>query len=92
MFKKTINKKPLKITSQAKSNNTNTNTNWLLQIPKSIKITLEDIKERKVLDLRRWICISRPQYQRSCGISSLVSVWNYLFSKIGTGSLDPVSV
>jgi hypothetical protein len=38
MFKKTINKKPLKITSQAKSNNTN--TNWLLQIPKSIKITL----------------------------------------------------
>ena len=30
-------------------------------------------------------CISRPQYKRSCGMSSLVSCWNYLFSTIGAG-------
>ena len=30
-------------------------------------------------------CMSRPQYKRSCGISSVVSCWNYLFSTIGQG-------
>uniref|UniRef100_A0A8C3GMD5 Basic immunoglobulin-like variable motif-containing protein n=1 Tax=Cairina moschata TaxID=8855 RepID=A0A8C3GMD5_CAIMO len=46
---------------------------------------LEDVKERKVLDLRRWYCISRPQYKTSCGISSLVSCWNFLYSTLGAG-------
>ena len=30
-------------------------------------------------------CISRPQYKRSCGISSLVSCWNFLFTSLGAG-------
>ncbi|XP_060934337.1 basic immunoglobulin-like variable motif-containing protein isoform X1 [Limanda limanda] len=51
----------------------------------------EEIKQRKVLDLRRWYCISRPQYKTSCGISSLVSVWNFLYSTLGAGSLPPIS-
>ncbi|XP_067842805.1 DNA excision repair protein ERCC-5 [Heptranchias perlo] len=52
---------------------------------------LEEMKQRKVLDLRRWYCISRPQYKTSCGISSLVSCWNYLYSTCGTGSLPPIT-
>ncbi|XP_053311283.1 basic immunoglobulin-like variable motif-containing protein [Spea bombifrons] len=52
---------------------------------------LDDIKQRKVLDLRRWYCISRPQYKTSCGISSLVSCWNFLYSSLGTGSLPPIT-
>nr|CAB3225689.1 basic immunoglobulin-like variable motif-containing protein [Phallusia mammillata] len=54
-------------------------------------ISVDYAKERKVLDLRRWHCISRPQYKKSCGISSVVSVWNYLFSNLGTGSLDAIT-
>ncbi|XP_043360670.1 basic immunoglobulin-like variable motif-containing protein isoform X1 [Dermochelys coriacea] len=53
--------------------------------------TAEEIKQRKVLDLRRWYCISRPQYKTSCGISSLVSCWNYLYSTLGTGNLPPIT-
>lgn len=30
-------------------------------------------------------CISRPQYKTSCGISSLVSCWNFLYSTLGAG-------
>ncbi|KAM4795549.1 DNA excision repair protein ERCC-5 homolog [Rhinophrynus dorsalis] len=52
---------------------------------------LDDVKQRKVLDLRRWYCISRPQYKTSCGISSLVSCWNFLYSTLGTGSLPPIT-
>lgn len=52
---------------------------------------LEEMKQRKVLDLRRWYCISRPQYKTSCGISSLVSCWNYLYSTCGSGSLPPIT-
>ncbi|ELU15045.1 hypothetical protein CAPTEDRAFT_151702 [Capitella teleta] len=47
--------------------------------------------QRKVLDLRRWYCMSRPQYKASCGISSLVSCWNYLFSTLGHGDLPPIT-
>lgn len=53
--------------------------------------SMEEIKQRKVLDLRRWYCISRPQYKTSCGISSLVSCWNFLYSSLGAGSLPPIS-
>lgn len=37
------------------------------------------------------MAISRPQYPSSCGISSLVSVWNYLFSNVGVGKLEPLT-
>ncbi|XP_074490605.1 basic immunoglobulin-like variable motif-containing protein [Sebastes fasciatus] len=53
--------------------------------------SLDEIKQRKVLDLRRWYCISRPQYKTSCGMSSLVSCWNFLYSTLGAGSLPPIS-
>ncbi|XP_017278874.1 basic immunoglobulin-like variable motif-containing protein [Kryptolebias marmoratus] len=56
-----------------------------------VHASLEEIKQRKVLDLRRWYCISRPQYKTSCGISSLVSCWNFLYSTMGAGSLPPIS-
>ncbi|KAM4574298.1 basic immunoglobulin-like variable motif-containing protein isoform 1-T2 [Fundulus diaphanus] len=56
-----------------------------------VHASLEEIKQRKVLDLRRWYCISRPQYKTSCGISSLVSCWNFLYSTLGAGSLPPIS-
>ncbi|XP_036395959.1 basic immunoglobulin-like variable motif-containing protein [Megalops cyprinoides] len=56
-----------------------------------LQVTLEEIRQRKVLDLRRWYCISRPQYKTSCGISSLVSCWNFLYSTLGAGSLPPIS-
>nr|XP_054605649.1 basic immunoglobulin-like variable motif-containing protein isoform X1 [Nothobranchius furzeri] len=61
----------------------------LLDVP--VHASLEDIKQRKVLDLRRWYCISRPQYKTSCGVSSLVSCWNFLYSTLGAGSLPPIS-
>jgi hypothetical protein len=49
------------------------------------------MNKRRFLDQRRWFCLSRAQYKRSCGISSLISVWNYLFSWLGTGSFPPLS-
>ncbi|XP_062521893.1 basic immunoglobulin-like variable motif-containing protein isoform X2 [Corticium candelabrum] len=54
-------------------------------------VTVENLMQRKVFDQRRWLCISRPQYQRSCGITSLVSCWNYLFSHLGCGSHRPIT-
>lgn len=36
-------------------------------------------------DLSLRYCISRPQYKTSCGISSLVSCWNFLYSTLGAG-------
>lgn len=60
-------------------------------IPRNVTITQEQMRERRCLDIRRWYCLSRPQYSRTCGISSVVSVWNYLFSTLGTGTLPPIS-
>jgi len=50
------------------------------------------ISSRKYFNLERWYCISRPQYKFSCGISSLVSCWNYLYSTLGHGNLQPLKV
>ena len=43
------------------------------------------------MDVRRWFCMTRPQYLRTCGISSLVSCWNYLYSTLGVGKKQPIS-
>jgi hypothetical protein len=48
--------------------------------------------KRKCLDIRRWFCMARPQYPKSCGISSLISCWNYLYSILGVGEKQPISV
>jgi len=61
------------------------------EIPTNLKITPAELKSRKFMDSRRWLCMSRPQYSKSCGISSLISCWNYLFSTLGTGNLPPIS-
>ena len=45
----------------------------------------------KCMDLRRWYCTARHQHLRSCGISSLISCWNYLYSSLGSGNLPPIS-
>ena len=47
--------------------------------------------QRKVMDQRRWFCMARPQFPKSCGISSLVSCWNFLYSSLGAGSRQPIS-
>lgn len=48
-------------------------------IPKNLTITIEEMAERKYLNLKKWYCLSRPQYSKSCGITSLVSCWNFLY-------------
>ena len=75
--------------SNSSSSNTESIDNY--EVPKVININQEEMKERKMMDIRRWFCISRPQYAFSCGISSLVSCWNYLFSTLGTGTKTPIS-
>jgi hypothetical protein len=35
--------------------------------------------------------MARPQNPKSCGISSLTSVWNFLFSTLGAGKHRPIS-
>ena len=44
--------------------------------------------KRKYLNINRWNCVSRPQYQKSCGITSLTACWNYLFSQMGEESMQ----
>ncbi|XP_063430802.1 basic immunoglobulin-like variable motif-containing protein isoform X1 [Mytilus trossulus] len=60
-------------------------------IPPTVTATYSQIAASKVMDQKRWICMSRPQYSKSCGISSVVSCWNYLFSTLGHGSLSPIT-
>lgn len=60
-------------------------------VPPKVLVSASQIAQRKVLDLKRWYCMSRPQYKTSCGISSLVSCWNYLFSTLGHGNLHPIT-
>jgi len=42
------------------------------------------------MDMRRWYCMTRPQYPKTCGMSSVMSCWNYLFSTLGAGKHKPV--
>lgn len=46
----------------------------------------------KFMDMRRWFCMARPQILRACGMTSLVSCWNFLHSTLGVGHLQPISV
>ncbi|KAG9391391.1 basic immunoglobulin-like variable motif-containing protein isoform X2 [Carpediemonas membranifera] len=55
------------------------------------EITLERLSRTRVLMHPRWACLSRGQYKFSCGISSLTSVFNFLHSRIGKGSLPPLT-
>jgi hypothetical protein len=62
-----------------------------IEIPRDLTITTAQMEARKVMDSRRWHCLARPQYPKSCGISSLTSCWNYLFSTLGRGTHRPIS-
>ena len=46
---------------------------------------------RKVMDPARWFCVARPQYQNSCGMHAVVSCWNYLYSTLGHGTVEPIT-
>jgi hypothetical protein len=61
-----------------------------IEIPRP-QITREEMEKRKCMDQRRWMAMARPQYPKSCGISSLTSVFNYLFSWLGAGDMRPIS-
>jgi len=53
---------------------------------------IPDISQTKFLDIKRWQCVGRPQFHASCGITSIVACWNYLFSNIGQGKLPFITV
>lgn len=63
----------------------------LQEIPRNLTITQVEMMERKFMDMRRWLSMARPQHPKSCGISSLVSCWNYLYSWLGVGQQRPIS-
>lgn len=54
-------------------------------------LPLADFKARKFLDVRRWQCIARPQHPNACSITSVVAVWNYLYSNAGNGNLPLIT-
>jgi hypothetical protein len=96
MFKKTrpmIKKRPKKDGEPFSEKNNGGENETMNEdvIPKNLTITQEDMKKRRFMDMRRWFCLSRPQYTRSCGISSLTTCWNYLYSTLGVGKLNPIS-
>lgn len=53
---------------------------------RSFRLPSVEPQSSRVFNERRFVCLSRPQYKRSCGISSLISVFNFLFSAIGSAS------
>lgn len=59
-------------------------------VPRNLETTREDLLQRLHIDIPRLLCVAK-QYPRSCGVTSLVSVWNFLYSRIGQGTLPPVS-
>ncbi|KPI87589.1 hypothetical protein ABL78_3340 [Leptomonas seymouri] len=52
------------------------------QIPRDLTTTRADLEKRLVLRLPRLLCVTK-QYPRGCGIASLTSVYNYLYSWLG---------
>ncbi|CBH12691.1 hypothetical protein, conserved [Trypanosoma brucei gambiense DAL972] len=51
-------------------------------IPKNLPTTREDLEKRVCLRIPRLLAVAK-QYPKSCGITSLTSVWNYLYTRIG---------
>lgn len=51
-------------------------------IPTDLTTTRADLEQRLVLRLPRLLCVNK-QYPRGCGIASLTSVYNYLYSWLG---------
>ncbi|CAD8150905.1 unnamed protein product [Paramecium octaurelia] len=94
MFKNQQATKPKLLNrQQQQTQSTDELTNKQIQntVPRNLTITQELMSQRRCLDVRRWYSLSRPQYKKSCGISSVVTCWNYLFSTLGVGTLNPLS-
>ena len=62
------------------------------EVPRDLSPTPQSLSLRRFFSVPKWLCVSRPQYSSSCGLSSLASVFNCLFSTLSQGSLPPVSV
>lgn len=52
------------------------------QIPTNLTTTRSDLEQRLVLRIPRLLCVNK-QYPRGCGVASLTSVYNYLYSWLG---------
>ncbi|KPA83648.1 hypothetical protein ABB37_01915 [Leptomonas pyrrhocoris] len=55
-------------------------------IPTDLTTTRDDLAQRLVLRLPRLLCVNK-QYPRGCGIASLTSVYNYLYSWLGENAV-----
>ncbi|KAG8349035.1 hypothetical protein ERJ75_000832800 [Trypanosoma vivax] len=51
-------------------------------IPRNLPTTRDDLQRRLCFRIPRLLAVAK-QYPKSCGITSLTSVWNYLYSCIG---------
>nr|CCC91619.1 conserved hypothetical protein [Trypanosoma congolense IL3000] len=51
-------------------------------IPRDLPTRREDLEKRVCFRIPRLLAIAK-QYPKSCGVTSLTSVWNYLYSRIG---------
>ncbi|GET85916.1 hypothetical protein, conserved [Leishmania tarentolae] len=55
-------------------------------VPTNLTTTRADLEARLVLRLPRLLCVSK-QYPRGCGMASLASVYNYLYSWLGESAV-----
>ncbi|KEG11239.1 Basic immunoglobulin-like variable motif-containing protein [Trypanosoma grayi] len=55
-------------------------------VPTGLATTRADLEHRMCLRLPRLLAVTK-QYPRSCGVSSLTSVWNYLYTRIGEAAV-----
>jgi hypothetical protein len=56
------------------------------QVPTNLTTTRADLEQRLVLRLPRLLCVNK-QYPRGCGIASLTSIYNYLYSWLGESAV-----
>jgi len=87
MFKKGPSKKPVRQLADKQQENRPTVSNWLLEIPTKLTITLDDLKQRKVFDTRRWNSVVRLVDKKHSAVAAVASCWNYLYSRVGVGKL-----
>lgn len=87
MFKKGVTRKPSRPLVDKQQENKPAVSNWLLEIPTKLALTMDDLKQRKVFDTKRWNCLVKVREEKLSGVAAVVSCWNYLCSKVGVGKL-----
>ncbi|RNF25360.1 Basic immunoglobulin-like variable motif-containing protein [Trypanosoma conorhini] len=55
-------------------------------IPRDLTSTRGELEERLCLRLPRLLTVAK-QYPRSCGVTSLASIWNYLYTRLGEAAV-----